>query len=193
MKNREIAIYGLYTAIFLIFGLVPNIGFIIIGPIQLTTIALPICIVAIHKGYKGALFGLFMFGLTSVISLPYRSPILLNFLGFPKAFITLFLGRLLIFIPLFLYLYVTKNKKINSYANGFIISLLISIFNTTIILSFLSLFGYKNKAFMAFFVLLGVTNIIPEWLIIPFLGSFLGRVGDVIKVREAKINDSLYY
>ena len=188
MTSRTIAIYGIYLAIFLIFGLIPNIGYIRIGPIAITTMALPLTLITIHKEMQGALVGVIAFALTSAITLPYQGQIFVSALGLGKALIVVILARIAIFIPLCSYLLLIRKKNINPYVNGVLIAILISIFNTTFVLSLLALFGFRSQSFWDLFILLGLTNILPEWTIIPALGSPLGKVGTYFKNRDQNID-----
>jgi len=61
-------------------ALVPFLGYITFGPLKATLMAVPVLIVTIHKKSLGAIYGTFMFGLTSLLSaLIYGSNIVANY------------------------------------------------------------------------------------------------------------------
>lgn len=67
LQTRRLALIGIFTAIIIIMSLTPWLGFLQIGPIQGTTLHIPVIILAIVEGpVVGGILG-FMFGLISMV------------------------------------------------------------------------------------------------------------------------------
>jgi len=65
-KNiREIAFYGVLSAILFVLALVPNIGMIQVGPVSITIMHIPVIIAALLFGVKGGLLMGVLFGVLS--------------------------------------------------------------------------------------------------------------------------------
>jgi len=174
MKNniRSITTYGIYTAIFLLMGLVPFIGYITFGPFKATLMAIPILIVTVHKKVAGAIYGLFMFGLTSILSALIQGSNIVAYYGWGNSITILFIGRLLILVPLIpmillLEKYFDDNKTKNLMIKGFIYGLIISISNTLIVGALLVAFD-TNKTFWIFITSIAI-NLAIEWTVPPFM------------------------
>ncbi len=50
IKPRTIAFLGVYVAIFIIMTFVPQVGYIKVGPINATMLAIPVTLATIHYG-----------------------------------------------------------------------------------------------------------------------------------------------
>lgn len=67
LQTRRLALIGIFTAIIIIMSVTPWLGFLQIGPIQGTTLHIPVIILAIVEGpVVGGILG-FMFGAISMI------------------------------------------------------------------------------------------------------------------------------
>ncbi|MCK5867347.1 MAG: hypothetical protein KAG14_03030 [Mycoplasmataceae bacterium] len=67
LTPKKLVIYAVYTAIMIFMMLVPNIGFITVGPITISTMLIPIVICTAHLGFKGALLSSTLFGIMAFI------------------------------------------------------------------------------------------------------------------------------
>ncbi|MDO5026211.1 MAG: ECF transporter S component [Tissierellia bacterium] len=100
LQTRRLALIGIFTAIIIIMSLTPWLGFLQIGPIQGTTLHIPVIILAIVEGpVVGAILG-FMFGLVSMIR-AFMTPTAFSFMFMnpivaiiPRILIGLFTGWL---------------------------------------------------------------------------------------------------
>lgn len=176
-KTRRLVMLALWAALTLILGLVPNLGYITIGPFSMTTVHIPVIIGAIMLGPEaGAFLGL-LFGLTSVLNATF-TPIITAFLFSPFVPFGNFWSLVIAIVPRVLVGVVAAYVfRLVSHADkkGFFASLtaglIASLTNTILVLSgayifFGPHFASVNKvAFNTlFYVLLGVvgTNGIPE-------------------------------
>ncbi len=191
MKVRDMAVYAIYLAIFLLMGLVPYLGYIVIGPVRATLMCIPVVLVTIHKGWKGAIFGTFMFGITSVMAAAVQGSIFIGLLGWGPSFVIFFIGRMLILAPLLLFLWISSKYKINAYISAIIISLIISIFNTIFVLSLAVAFNFKSYTFWSFFSLVSI-NIAVEWTVPVFISASLSSFGILLRNRDKTHKRSSY-
>lgn len=108
LQTRNLALIGIFTGIIIIMSLIPALGFIQIGPIQATTLHIPVIILAIVEGpVVGGILG-FMFGAISMIR-AYMTPTVFSFM-FMNPIIAI-IPRILIGVLAGLVFKALKNKK----------------------------------------------------------------------------------
>ncbi|CAM9114220.1 ECF transporter S component [Mycoplasma marinum] len=202
IKVRTITFLGLYVAIFLLMTFVPQIGYIKIGPINATMMAIPVALSTIHYGWKGAIFGLTCFALSSLLGcIVFQPPIVA--LGWGKLIVIFVIGRMLIFIPLILVIWIgkiiknknkeatDKKKHIAKYIYALIIGLTISIFNTIFCGLLIYAFYKDSYTFVAFVSLIAI-NISIEWTVPPTIAMALATLGFYLEHKE-KVNKDITY
>ena len=116
IRTKQLVLTALLTAISLVFGLTV-LGYIPIGPIQITIMCVPVIIGTILLGFKSGLFLGVVFAFTSVMQIfiypnPLYGVLFVDFLSWCKILIVCIVPRLLVPVTVF---YV--NKAINTRAN----------------------------------------------------------------------------
>lgn len=82
-KTKELVEVALFAAIIFVLAFTPFVGYIPIGPVNATTIHIPVIIGAIMLGSKrGAILG-FIFGLTSFLNASFIKPSVFSFMFSP--------------------------------------------------------------------------------------------------------------
>lgn len=141
LQTRNLALIGIFTAIIIVMSLVPWLGFLQIGPIQGTTLHIPVIILSIVEGpVVGGILGL-MFGLVSMIK-AFTQPTPFSFM-FMNPIIAI-IPRILIGIFTGLVYKGLKSKKGVQKLSIGIASAVGSITNTIFVLGFVYLiYGQK--------------------------------------------------
>ena len=166
---KQIVIWGVYLAVFLIFGLTP-LGYPSIGIVNLTLIPLLIIIITMHMGLSGLAFGFIFFGLSSFIKQfimvdPFGSAIVSSYsLGtwFVISFVSRFCLGLFVFIGYFLL------RKTSFFIKFSFVIFATIIGNTFFFLSTVSFYGYKSRTLWIWFTLI-VPNLVVEWVVLPII------------------------
>ena len=167
ISAKSLALTAVLCAITLIFGLTP-IGFIPIGPIQMTLICIPVVIGTVCCGLKSGMVLGFVFGLTSLIQGLMGTSVLLAPLltGWPVlACIVIFIPRLI--IPVVVHFVYQKAKKWKLGAG--VAAVVGSLTNTVLFLGLLGLLfapqlaeSLGGQTVLAFIGVTAAMNGIPE-------------------------------
>ncbi|NQZ28972.1 MAG: ECF transporter S component [Mycoplasmatales bacterium] len=208
IKPRTIAFLGVYVAIFIIMTFVPQVGYIRIGPFNATMMAIPVTLATIHYGWKGAIFGIVCFIISSIIGTLFFTPPIIAFVGgWGNLLVVFIIGRLLILIPLMLVLLVAsimrkkvriKNSKkiiLIKYIYAFILGLIISIFNTLFVASLIYIYAYNygslKDSYWVFIFSIGI-NIIIEWTVPPLIAMMVSSLGFYLEQKEKSVKKDRY-
>lgn len=165
--TKDIAFAGIYLALIAIMGFTPYIGFIPISGVSIALILLPIAIVSIHYGWRGAMIGIWTFGLVSFIAGFYieaSSQAIIDTYGAGNWFLIAFGSRFCVAVVVALIALVIR--KLPLYARMLITVLSLVIVNTVFYLLFLQLFA--EGSFTVIFTTVWI-NIVVEWTVIPFI------------------------
>lgn len=152
MRNKkitEMAIMAMFLAIEIVLVLTP-LGYLPIGPLNLTTMHIPVVVAGVIMGKKqGAQMG-FVFGLTSLLNATFR-PTITSFCFSP--FITIggvsgnFTSLIIAFVPRILLGYlsgllfeVLKKKKVNEHFAATIAGVCGAVVNTVLVLGMIYIF-----------------------------------------------------
>ncbi|TCG10750.1 ECF transporter S component [Mycoplasma todarodis] len=204
IKPRTVAFLGVYVALFIIMTFVPQVGYIKVGPINATMMAIPVTLATIHYGWKGAVFGIACFIISSIVGTLFFLPPIIGFVGgWGNLLVIFIIGRLLILIPLLSIVFIVKklqnNKsgkehgKISKYIYGFILGLTISIFNTVFVATLIFVYMHKvgtfKDSYWVFIASLGI-NISVEWTVPPIIAMITSSLGFYLERKEqsAKID-----
>ncbi|MCK5806930.1 MAG: hypothetical protein KAG91_00870 [Mycoplasmataceae bacterium] len=191
---KNMVIYGVYTAIILFMTLTPNIGFITVGPITVSTMLIPIVIGTAHLGFKGALFTSTVFGLMAfILGMTLRSGAAYASVDYNVGywFVTSFISRLIMGLGLGLvYIIFKKLFKDNEYTGKnifrrpifwLLLSLSITgqVLNSSLFLGFLIMLGTYNATLFS----LVYINLIVEFSIVLVIPLVMGPL--VIHLRKS--------
>ncbi len=208
IKPRTMAFLAVYVAIFIMMTFIPQVGYIRIGPFNATMMAIPVTLATIHYGWKGAIFGIVCFIISSIVGTIFFTPPIIAFVGgWGNLLVVFIIGRLLILIPLMLVILlansirkkskVTNNKKIifAKYVYAFILGLIISVFNTIFVASLIYVYAYKNgslsDSYWVFMVSIGI-NIAIEWTVPPFIAMVTSSLGFYLEQKEKSAKRDRY-
>lgn len=151
-KNRRLVQLSMWTAIILVLGLVPNLGFIMIGPFPVTIIHIPVIIGAVMLGPgAGAFLGL-IFGITSVLQATFiLMPTSFMFspfvpFGKPESLIVAIVPRILIGVFAALIYRLIRMKDRRGYAASLAAGLVGALTNTVFVLSGVYIFFGQHYA-----------------------------------------------
>ena len=167
-NTKRIAYYSVYTAIMLIMGMVPFLGYIPLGPVRITIMTLPVILITIHFKWHGAIFGACLMGLTSFISGFYNSPLATTMMenyGVGQWFANSFVTRLALGLAVAGITILLDKTKWDLRIKILIIAFSILSLNTVFFLGCLSLI-MTDKSFLVWFTTSGV-NIAVEWTLLP--------------------------
>ncbi len=154
MKSRKnltsLILLALFAAIVIVFTVVPNLGYISTGPIEITTIHIVVIIGALFLGPKygaaiGAVWGItciiraFVLGGGSEVFKPFLNPMVSLV---PRIIVGLLAG--LVFSAL-------KKTKLNSIVSAGIAGAVGTLTNTVLVLSCLYIFGMGFDSYNTFF------------------------------------------
>ena len=171
-NNKQLAYYSMYLAIFIFIAMTPFIGFIKIGVLSITTMYIPFIVISIHMGYKGALVGGVLFGISAFFNgIAYNGVIVALVGGVGNLFILAVLSR--ITLGILVAILILFIRKITN--NIFIIVLIITI-NTLILnfILFISLLSVLSHNTFYFFLVSSLLNISVEWPLTIFISlSFI--------------------
>lgn len=95
ITTKNIAYLAVYIALMIIFNFTPQLGYINIGITSFTTMIIPVSLMSIHFGWKGALIGWTTFGILYFAQVFISFAGVLPFIGVGGAFVVYFVGRLL--------------------------------------------------------------------------------------------------
>ncbi len=208
IKPRTVAFLGVYVALFIIMTFVPQIGYIKVGPINATMMAIPVALATIHYGWKGAIFGIICFIISSIVGTIFFTPPIIGFVGgWGNLLVVFIIGRLLILIPLISIIFIAniirnkstkvnpKKKLIAKYVYAFILGLTISIFNTIFVATLMYVYMYKvgtlNDSYWVFIASLGI-NILVEWTVPPVIAMFMASLGFYLEQKEFSAKNDRY-
>lgn len=146
----KLILVALFSAIVIVFTVIPNLGYISTGPIEITTLHIIVIIGAVFLGPKygaviGGVWGItcivraFVLGGGSEIFKPFLNP-LVSFV--PRVLVGLFAG--LVFAAL-------KKTKLNTAVSASIAGAVGTLTNTVFVLSALYIFGMEISGYQAFF------------------------------------------
>ncbi len=200
IKPRTVAFLGVYVALFIIMTFVPQVGYIKVGPINATMMAIPVTLATIHYGWKGAIFGIGCFIISSIIGAVFFTPPIISFVGgWGNLLVVFIIGRLLILVPLICIILIANiiRKKNNAtvqrkvvaakYAYAFILGITISIFNTIFVASLIYVYMHKNGTFKdsywIFFTTLSI-NVAVEWSVPPIIAMTSASLGFYLEQKE---------
>ncbi len=199
---RKMSFLSMYVAVFLVMTFVPQVGYIRIGLINATMMAIPVSLATIHFGWKGALFGLICFGISSLLGCLYFQPPIVA-VGWGQLIVMFLFGRLLILGPIVGVTWVANliRKKIKAnnprklytwkYIYALVLGLTISIFNTIFVGLIMFTLSKDTSTFAAFAALIA-TNIVIEWTVPPFISMSLATLGFYLEHREKAIKMDTY-
>lgn len=190
LSTKDIAVYSIYLSIFLILGL----GFMAIPGMSVALMIVPLIMITLHKGWRGAVFGTIAFATISFISAPLIGYSLIAFYGWGGTFVIFFIGRLLLLIPILLAIFITNKyrEKINKYLRSGIISFTIVIFNTLIVLLLMALWTNDIKRFTFLFASQYALNIVIEWVLFPTLSLSIASYADYLYTEDLNERKNLY-
>ncbi len=208
IKPRTIAFLGVYVSLFIIMTFVPQIGFIKVGPINATMMAVPVALVAIHYGWKGAIFGIICFITSSIVSALFYTPPIIGLVGgWSNLMVVYIVGRLSILLPLLVVIGIanivrkkikiknTKKVFFGKYLYAFILGLTISIFNTIFVGTLIYIFMHNAKTFKNTYWIFIATisiNIGVEWTIPPIVTMVLSSLGFYLEQKEHAAKNDRY-
>lgn len=95
ITTKNIAYLAVYIALMIIFNFTPQLGYINIGITSFTTMIIPVSLMSIHFGWKGALIGWATFGILYFTQVFISFAGVLPFIGVGGAFVVYFIGRFL--------------------------------------------------------------------------------------------------
>lgn len=164
---KDIAFAGIYLALILIMGFTPYVGFILIpGAGAIALIMIPIMLVTIHYGWRGAILGMCTFGLVSFIAGLYMAGshhlIIQDSLG--KWFAVAWGGRMLAGLAAALIVWATH--KFPLFVRMIIAIIVIELFNTIGYIGMKYLLAANNKTFWAM-IATSWLNFVVEWTVVP--------------------------
>ncbi len=159
-KTFKMVLTAFFLAILILFATVPFLGFIPIGPINATTMHIPVIIASIVLGPKIGAFMGGTFGLISMIRStiivtplsfafsPFVAPLGTTGSGSWKALLIAFIPRILIgIVPYYVYHWCQKAfKKERTTINLFLSGLLGSLTNTILVMNMIFFFFQKDYA-----------------------------------------------
>ncbi len=149
-KLTNLILVALFSAVVIVFTVIPNLGYISTGPIEITTLHIVVIIGAVFLGPKygaviGGVWGItcivraFVLGGGSEVFKPFMNP-MVSLL--PRILVGLFAG--LIFFAL-------KKTKLNNAISAGIAGAIGTLTNTVLVLSALYIFGMEISGYQAFF------------------------------------------
>ncbi|CAM9125988.1 hypothetical protein [Mycoplasma todarodis] len=208
IKPRTIAFLGIYVSIFLLMTFVPQVGYIRIGAFNATMMAIPVALATIHYGWKGAIFGITCFIISSIIGTIFFTPPIITFVGgWGNLLVVFIIGRIMILIPLMFVIWIAKvirdkasttNHRtimIAKYAYAFILGLTISIFNTIFVATLIYVYahnsGQLNDSYWIFMISIGI-NISIEWTVPPFVAMLASSLGFYLEAKEKSATKERY-
>ena len=208
IKPRTIAFLAVYIALFIIMTFVPQVGFIKIGPINATMMAIPVTLATIHYGWRGAIFGIVCFIISSILGTIFFTPPIIGFVGgWGNLLVVFIIGRLLILIPLLGVIFIAdiirkkivtdnKNKIIAAkYTYAFVLGITISIFNTIFVATLIYAYMYKAENFKdSYWIFFGTLsiNIAVEWTVPPIISMASASLGFYLEQKEASAKVDRY-
>ena len=203
-NTKYLTLLGLFVAIILVLGLVPNIGFILIPTgVAITIIHLPVILGGITMGPKaGGILG-FFFGVTSMINATYRpsnpvegavfSPFFTAgpFRGGISSMIVCFLPRILVGVVAGYLFFALKKAKVADSISLILSALAGSLTNTLLVLGGIYVLfgneyaaGYKMTIAALRTAILAVvaTNGLPEAAFAAIITLLVGKA--LLKIME---------
>ena len=166
-SNRQIAYYSMYLAIFMFMAMTPFIGFIKIGVLSITTMYIPFIVISIHMGYKGALMGGFLFGISSFFNgIAYNGAIVALVGGVGNLFMLAVFSRLALGILVAITIYLIHKVTKNIFVIVLTITIITLVFN---FIFFVGLLAILSKNTFYFFLVSSLLNISVEWPLTIFI------------------------
>lgn len=156
LKIRTIVTLGAYLSIMIIMNFTPQFGYISLGgPNTLTLMLVPVILITLHYGWKGAIFGWTAFGILSIAATPIYSPSVLSLYGVGGTFVLYLLGRWSAMLVIILIVWLVRHKfKLNIWWQALLIGIFTPLANTTFVLGYATALNNTN-----FFALLAISGI----------------------------------
>ncbi len=194
MKKKSslinLILVALFSAIVIVFTLVPNLGYISTGPIEITTLHIVVIIASLFLGVKygavvGGVWGItcivraFVLGAGSEIFKPFLNPMVS------------LVPRILVGLVAALIFCALKKTKLNDIFSATIAAAVGTLTNTVLVLSALYIFGMGNQSFFDLFntiittiiSLNGSIELISAIIIVPLVYKPLSKY-----VRKLRTN-----
>lgn len=165
--SKDVAFAGIYLSLILIMGFTPYIGFVPIPGSAIALIMIPIIIITIHYGWRGALLGMFTFGLVSFIAgfyIPGGHTLIID-QSVGKWFAIAWGGRMVAGIVIAVIVLVTKKLKLFWRMIIAIVSTL--LFNAIFYIGMKCIL-FESRTFWTLIALSWI-NFVVEWTVIPFI------------------------
>ncbi len=194
MKKKSslinLILVALFSAIVIVFTLVPNLGYISTGPIEITTLHIVVIIASLFLGVKygavvGGVWGItciaraFVLGAGSELFKPFLNPLVS------------LVPRILVGLIAALIFYALKKTKLNDIISATIAAAVGTLTNTVLVLSALYIFGMGNQSFFDLFSTIittiislnGSIELIAAIIIVPLVYKPLSKY-----VRKLRTN-----
>lgn len=157
LKTRTIATLGIYLAVMILMNFTPQLGYIHIGNgFAITLMLVPVILITLHYGWRGAIFSWVTFGFLSLAAMPIYSPIIMELYGIGGAFVLLLCGRLSAMLVVVLIAYLIRDKlKLTIWWQALIIGIATPLLNSTFVLSYAAALN-SGKTFIALIATSGV-------------------------------------
>lgn len=181
MKAQILSRYALYLAIFLVMGLTPNIGYIKIGVIEVTLMCIPLVVITMHLGWKGAIFGGFCFGLTSFVTAFTLGSSLVGILGIANWFVVALIPRILVGLILAGIILVLPKICKKFFWKTLIVAIFALLINHFAFLTFYFLLAHES--FKIIFSLVWINTLI-EWPAVIIISTALSHFIKYVQEKE---------
>ncbi len=134
-KINDIALNGIFIAILVIMGMVPNLGIIQVGAVSITIMHIPVIVIALVKGYKSGFIAGLAFGLLSFFVALQRAATPVDIL-FQNPLVSVVPRMLFPLVGVWLYSKlsgVLRNDRLNIGISSFLMSFIHTILVLTIL------------------------------------------------------------
>ncbi|MEA5039059.1 MAG: ECF transporter S component [Clostridiaceae bacterium] len=146
--TRRFVLAAIFSAIIVVFTLIPNTGYISSGPVEITTLHIPVILGAVFLGWKyGAMLG-GVWGITCMLR-AFTNPL---WIMFTNPLISV-LPRILVGIVAGLLFAVLKKTKMNIRVSSGIAAAGATITNTILVLTAIYIFGDMIQSYADFFAM----------------------------------------
>lgn len=157
LKTRTITTLGIYLSVMILMNFTPQLGYIHVGTgFAITLMLIPVILITLHYGWRGAIFGWVTFGFLSLAAMPIYSPLILELYGVGGAFVLLLCGRLSTMLVIILIVYLIRDKlKLAIWWQALIIGIISPLLNSAFVLGYAAALN-SGKTFIALIIASGV-------------------------------------